>query len=113
MINSALRPHICDGGFLKREFVDFKSLYGTCLSPYEASGQGDPDKFPAFADSKSCIMYAFCYLKFNPVVQPLATRSLSTDAQREEGVGSAVGRTDLEEVSSFGIQKEGRWKTVN
>lgn len=35
-------------------------------------------------------MYAFCFLKAHPVLQPLATRALQQDAQREEGVGSGV-----------------------
>jgi len=35
-------------------------------------------------------MYAFCFLKANTLLQPLATRALQTECQREEGVGQGV-----------------------
>lgn len=35
-------------------------------------------------------MYAFCFLKVNPLLQPLATRTVAGDVQREEGVRGRV-----------------------
>ena len=67
-------------GVLKRKFGEFKSLYGTCFSLFEASGQGDSEGFLYFANGKNYIMYAFCFLKAHPILQPLATCALQREA---------------------------------
>ncbi|CDF35152.1 unnamed protein product [Chondrus crispus] len=82
-------------GTLKRKFGEFKSLYGTAVTRFEASGQGDPDGFALYAYGKVHLMYAFCFLERHPFLQPLATRVLQSDAQREEGVGEGVGPADF------------------
>ena len=75
-IDPSKRPYEREAGVLKKKFAAFKSEYGTCVSRYEASGQGDPDSFPDFASGRSYILYAFCFLKQYPVLEPLAMRAL-------------------------------------
>jgi len=103
-LDPSVRAYERDGGVLKRKFGSFKSVYGTCLSKYEASGQGDPEGFVYFTNGKSYLMYAYCFLQTHSILQPLATRALQTDAQREEGVGSGV----TPELSSSGKRKRER-----
>lgn len=90
VIDPSTRVHNRDGGVLKREFGELKSLYVIRLSCFEASGQGNSEGFVPFAGGKNYIMYAFCFLKAYLVLQPLAARALQTDAQREEGIGIGV-----------------------
>ena len=89
-INPHVRPYERQGGLLKRNFAEFKSLYGTCM--YEASGQGDSESFLCFTYGKTFLLYAFFFLKIHPVLAPLATRAVQGDAQREEGVGVALNQ---------------------
>ena len=65
-------------------------MYGMCLSRYEASAQGDPDSFVHFATGKSYILYAYFFLQKYPALQPLATKALQTNSQREEGVEDGI-----------------------
>lgn len=55
-IDPSNRIHERPAGVLKRNFGDFKSIYGTSPAKYESSGQGDPDSFVHFANAKSYIM---------------------------------------------------------
>ena len=89
-INLRVRPYERQGGLLKRKFAEFKSLYGTCMSKYEASGQGGPEYFVCFTYGKTFLLYAFCFLNIHPVLAPLPTRGLQSDGQREEGAGSGI-----------------------
>lgn len=85
-IDPVRRPYVRIAGVLSRKFVEFKSLYGNCLARYEASGHNEPDFFVRFSDARSHFMHAFCFLKLNPVLEPLARRTLPRESQREEGV---------------------------
>ena len=86
-IDPGKKVHDRDGGLLKRKFANFKSEYGTSVTRYEASGQGDPDIFREYARGRIYLIYGFCFFKQHPVLQPLATRALQTDAQREVASG--------------------------
>ena len=116
-IDLSNRVHERPAGVLKRKFGEFTSMYGTSLAKYELSGQGYPDSFVHFSNAKSHIMYAFCFLKANHLLQPLATRTLAGDVQREEGVGGGVApdgeirygsarkrKREMQEVSIVGME---------
>lgn len=90
MINPAERPYVRGSGVLKKKFAEFKSLYGTCVARFEASGQGDPDAFASFADVKMYIMYGYCFSQLHTLLKPFVTRALTSDAQKEEEVGSGI-----------------------
>lgn len=85
-VDPSQRPFERTAATLKTKWGQFKSLYGTCVTRFEASGQGDIENFRAFADGRSYVMYAFCFFKENPLLEPLATRTLPREAQREEGI---------------------------
>ena len=60
-MNSRVRPYERQEGLIKRKFAEFESLYGTCRSKYEASGQGDPESFVCFTYGKTFLLHAFCF----------------------------------------------------
>ena len=55
-INPARTTCVRNGGVLQRKIGDFKSLYGTCLSHFEASVQGDSEGFVCFSGGRNYIM---------------------------------------------------------
>lgn len=83
-----------DSSFLKSKFAKLKSLYGTCVIRYEASGQSDSETFKDFAQGKSYIMYAHCFVSKYPILQTMTTRSVPTESQREEGINDDYDEDD-------------------
>lgn len=86
-LDPAARPHVREGGFLSSKFSDFRAEYTTTLSRYTNTGQGDPDGFRNFASGRTYIMYGFCLVNGDPILESLTTKEVEEDAQRECGVG--------------------------
>lgn len=97
--NPALRTHVRYGVIRKRKFTEIKSLFGTYVTRYEASVQGDPEAFAIYADGKICIMYAICFVQAHSSLKLLCTRALRIDFLQEAGVGL--------EVSQYGFGSPG------
>lgn len=89
-IDPAERPHERTASTLKSKFGELKSLYGTCVTRFEASGQSDSENFVDFAQGKAYVMYAFCFFRKHHTLKPLATRANPREAQWKEGIPSDV-----------------------
>jgi hypothetical protein len=71
-----------DGSVLSRRWSELKSLYTVVLSKYSASGQGDPDCFPHFAEGRTYVMYLQVFLDSFPILESLATRIIPESTKR-------------------------------
>jgi hypothetical protein len=94
-----------DGSVLRRKFGELKSLYTLCCTNFKASGQSDPDSFPLFAQGKPHVIYLHCVVQENGFLEPLCTRTIPVEAQREEGCAGCTPSPSADEPDRYTSRK--------
>jgi hypothetical protein len=102
-----------NGSVLSRKFGELKSLYTLCCTNFKASGQSDPDSFPLFSQGKPHVMYLHCMVQENGFLEPLCTRTIPLEAQREEGCADYAPSPCTDERDRYKSRKRSRSASVS
>jgi hypothetical protein len=97
-------PHERSGGLLKKKWASLRSKFSVAYTNWSASGQGDPESFPDFADGDVGLVYMFCVFNGKPALE-FAIRLLPEGARAEEGV---PGFDSRHQRGPYGENRKGR-----
>lgn len=104
----ALKRHYRTADALRNKWVTLRVHIKIAIKNYEASGQGENDMFPDFANGEPIVAYNFCVFKdllsLNPIIREMTEEN---KAECDVGNISVSERTSGRRTPRHGAKREG------